>query len=366
MPHICEADVGISSEDRAYAGCIHLRLSVTTFRKASTTAFLGLALLSLPYNLGADDGAASIKAGGLIVMRKEPRITMAKEVLSISARSVDVSYEFRNDSDEDVVTEVAFPIPRYHFGYEERDPKKQGFDDFKLWIDGQRQQFATEERAFLGRREITAALKASHIEIGSFGRMDWDRRHSTAFEKLNPAEQKKLVTAGLFTMDKGDDFPQPRWEVEKKYHWKQHFPAHAVVKIRHQYTPVAGDGQFVPDVLIGKPTASLSKDEITYENAFWKSICLTDSERKRLSKASGIIFGSWVDFILTTANTWKQPIEDFTLIVERPTPGYLVSFCWNGDVEKIDSNHFRVHTTNLVPTDELRIGYYKADKSFVE
>ena len=28
----------------------------------------------------------------------------------------------------------------------------------------------------------------------------------------------------------------------------------------------------------------------------------------------------WVDFILTSANTWKQPIEDFTLIVERGKP----------------------------------------------
>ena len=29
----------------------------------------------------ADDGAASIAAGGIILMKREPRITMAKEVL---------------------------------------------------------------------------------------------------------------------------------------------------------------------------------------------------------------------------------------------------------------------------------------------
>ena len=51
---------------------------------------------------------------------------------------------------------------------------------------------------------------------------------------------------------------------------------------------------------------------------------------------------NYVDFILTTANTWKTPIEDFTLIVDRSGPDnssrrtevariqnkVLVSFCW--------------------------------------
>jgi hypothetical protein len=63
----------------------------------------------------ADDGAASIAAGGLVLMKREPRIVMAKEVLSISAKSVLVDYDFRNDSDEDITTEVAFPIPPYDF-----------------------------------------------------------------------------------------------------------------------------------------------------------------------------------------------------------------------------------------------------------
>ena len=35
---------------------------------------------------------------------------MAKEVLQISAKRVIVDYDFRNDSDEDITTEVAFPI----------------------------------------------------------------------------------------------------------------------------------------------------------------------------------------------------------------------------------------------------------------
>ncbi len=47
----------------------------------------------------ADDDAASIAAGGIVVMKHEPRIVMAKEVLNISPKKVIVDYDFRNDSD---------------------------------------------------------------------------------------------------------------------------------------------------------------------------------------------------------------------------------------------------------------------------
>jgi Domain of unknown function (DUF4424) len=73
----------------------------------------------------------------------------------------------------------------------------------------------------------------------------------------------------------------------------------------------------------------------------------------------------WVDFILTSANTWKQPIEDFTLIVARGKPEEdktqaFVSFCspQGAPVEKLDADHFQVHLTNFVPQSELRIGYF--------
>ncbi len=69
---------------------------------------------------------------------------------------------------------------------------------------------------------------------------------------------------------------------------------------------------------------------------------------------------SYVSFILTTANTWKTPIEDFTLIVERPhdpKEKTYVSFCWDGPVTQVDADHFSAHVTGLVPKKELMIGY---------
>jgi hypothetical protein len=75
---------------------------------------------------------------------------------------------------------------------------------------------------------------------------------------------------------------------------------------------------------------------------------------------------TYVDFILTTANTWKTPIEDFTLIVERAhwrkSLRDYVSFCWNGPVAKIDDDHFSAHAINLVPSKELRIGFFDVEE----
>jgi hypothetical protein len=72
----------------------------------------------------------------------------------------------------------------------------------------------------------------------------------------------------------------------------------------------------------------------------------------------------YVDFILTTANTWKQPINDFTLLVNRPvkTEVYgdanMISFCWAGPVTKVSANQFKATATDLIPKSELRIGFF--------
>jgi hypothetical protein len=73
----------------------------------------------------------------------------------------------------------------------------------------------------------------------------------------------------------------------------------------------------------------------------------------------------WVDFVLTSANTWKQPIEDFTLIVERGASyaveeKTLVSFCspQHAEVKKLNESQFQMHVTRLIPTSELRIGFF--------
>lgn len=323
---------------------------------ASVTSFL---LLAGP--LRADDGAASIAAGGLILMKREPRIVMAKEVLSISPQRVLVDYDFRNDSDEDITTEVAFPIPAYTLDPDSfATPQFQGFDDFKLWIAGKPVQFTTETRAFVGKRDITALLLSMKVDPGSMGHFDWPAEGNQTIhdiDRLTENQRKRLRSAGAIG-EVNDN--QPQWRIEKKYHWTQTFPAHGIVHIRHQYTPVLGNSN-----TIGDPSIYRGKDAV----AEYAESCPTPALRNTLSKAWNKQLKpddvppasiSYVNFILTTANTWKTPIEDFTLIVERPhnpKEKTYVSFCWDGPITQIDADHFSAHVAGLVPKKELMIGY---------
>jgi Domain of unknown function (DUF4424) len=69
----------------------------------------------------------------------------------------------------------------------------------------------------------------------------------------------------------------------------------------------------------------------------------------------------WVDYILTTANSWKGPIKEFDLIVERPisflSKKWYASFCWDGSIQQPDQDHFVAHKSNFVPRKELHVAF---------
>jgi hypothetical protein len=160
-----------------------------------TVALLLILALSQSATTLADDGAASIAAGGLIVMKREERIAMAKEVLFISARKVTVDYDFRNDTNADITTEVAFPIPPYSLA-SDQNPASQGFDDFKLWVEGKPTSFEIEAKAILRGRDYSALLKSFRIDIASGGNSTSNDR-SLQLRKLNSTQKARLIKAGL-------------------------------------------------------------------------------------------------------------------------------------------------------------------------
>lgn len=308
-------------------------------------------------NLKADDGAASKPAGGIIVFGRETRIVMAKEVLEISADKVIVDYEFRNYSDEDVTTVVAFPIPEYVLDdMDGPPPPRLAFSDFKLMVDGAVQPYKTEVRAFLKQKEVTALLNQYKINIAT---CDFDKKNYESYpciEKLSADATNKLSKMGLLNGN------APNWSVRLKYYWTQTFPAHKIVKIRHEYTPLLGGTNSISYGMGGQPDPEMKKE--------LESLCVEGKLKDVLSRLNDEktvqVPYNYVDFILTTANTWKMPIEDFTLLVDRPyQKGALanyISFCWDGPVKKLDPDHFRAHLTNFVPKHELRIGFFVVEK----
>lgn len=315
----------------------------------------------------ADDTAVSIAGGGLIP-RRETRIVMAKEVLTLSLDKIVVDYDFRNDTNEDVTTEVAFPVPPYENGFPEIGVADQAFRSFRLWVDGKPVHYRSQAKATLNGKDVSGVLEANHIDIPTFGHFTetQDSRGvgvvlDPDFTRLPLVKRKELVKAGLF--DDGEDTRYGLWTVSLQYYWTQTFPAHSSTHVRHEYTPVAGYRGSIKD----GPGPSANPDSAKEFPQF----CIDDRLGGVLNKIAKTSDKNasyyWVDFILTTANTWKTPIEDFTLIVERPHRkselADYVSFCWDGLVTKIDSDHFSARATNLVPTKELKVGFFGVLKS---
>ena len=151
----------------------------------------------------------------------------------------------------------------------------------------------------------------------------------------------------------------PQWTVVMTHYWRQTFPAHKILHVRHEYSPVVGEEATVLDDLINKKAEK--RHLVTF--AQW---CIVPPLRKTLEASihrTESSFVKWVDYILTTANTWKTPIKQFELIVERPKADtsakyYYVSFCWDGQILQPDSDHFVARVTNFVPKRELSIAFF--------
>jgi hypothetical protein len=181
---------------------------------------------------------------------------------------------------------------------------------------------------------------------------------SPEIQKLSASHHKQLEQVGL--LDLGDS--GPNWEVHKKFYWRQTFQAHKSIHIRHQDTPVIGSENSIKYGLGASGAQESAKELQTFCNDGRLATVLGQITNSR-DKNPPYFF---VDFILTSGNTWKTPIEDFTLIVERPhQKGDLadyVSFCWDGQVTKIDADHFSAKATNFVPQRELKIEFFGVEK----
>jgi hypothetical protein len=299
-------------------------------------------------NSYANDSAAAIAAGGIQLTRQE-NISMEKEVLFISKDKVTVDYEFKNLTDKDITTEIAFPIPEY--GVLSTLHGIPAFHDFKVFINGKSISYETEIKAFVKGKDVTSMLKDNSIVPETFGGFMADEtieRNSHIVSHLSEKKINQLIAFGVFK--DGSPGYWPEWTVAIKYHWKQTFPAHKVLSVRHEYKPVVG-GSASP-----------------HENTELVADCLDKSTVSAIDKAG---YGcGWLKYILTTANTWKTPIGDFILRIEpekdkNSGKATDMKLCWDGpDLYNDKEGEINIHLKNYVPKKELTVLFYYMDPEF--
>jgi hypothetical protein len=314
-------------------------------------ALLALMLCCMPRGVFANDGFAALGVGG-IALSKTDAIALKSEVLNISCDMITVNYEFLNESSQDVDAIIIFPLPPYPaFPAQSHQISHGEPSEFAITVNGKAVSFDTELKAILNGRDVTEELTALGItrkQIAHFpfdlSNLENDRNLPIPQKQIDTLTQKGLVVDGY-----------PVWDIHVRYVWKQKFPAKDIVHVDHKYRPFIAEG-----TLAGYPGHVKSTD-----------YCLTDDQIRRLDKLSSVdtnlnIFqqvpGSNLEYILTTANTWKDGIRDFKLSIHAKAEDEIIATCFPAILKKVSATTYEAQIDNFQPKTELRVFYGNANK----
>jgi hypothetical protein len=311
----------------------------------------------------ANDGYAELGIGGLVLKNTEA-ISMDKEDLFISAEQIRVDYVMTNSTNKEVEALVMFPLP--DIVLPDHYDSVDGFPDFatqlkfETKIDGKPFPIVLQQRAVVGEVDITDALLKAGLPLNGI---------TDDFAKLVFAlpmrVRKDLIKLGALerlTDEAGNEIPypsdyaiSPRWSVRSIMTRKQVFAAGKSVKVSHRYVPVAGGS------VGGNLNPEFRKEDSTKETV--AKYCIEDSWfaafdrqiKNRATPESAAPYGEeWVKYILKSGSTWKGPIKDFRLVIDKGNPETMVSFCGEG-VKKISATQFEVRKTNFEPQKDLEV-----------
>ena len=277
----------------------------------------------------ANDSSATLAAGGL-QLTESPDISMESEDLHISRTRVHVVYRFRNSSDRDISTLVAFPLPTLtmdgdrNYNLEGRDPVN--FMDFQVTVEGRRVAPSVEVKATRFGVDVTAVLRRHGIPPTLITAGD-DVSLRDRLDKLSAEARQELERHGLIhwhtTPGGRDSKPEAflHWDTQVTFYWFQTFPAGRSIEVTHTYRPVPGSFFFYA------PT--LAMPEVEKEFCFDQDFITAAGPRLEAAWQK-TMHGYELKYILTTARNWSGPIGRFKLTVEASAPGSLASTCAKG------------------------------------
>lgn len=302
----------------------------------------------------ANDSMATLGAGGLVFVQTSD-VKMVREDLYVSPYEVRVSYQFRNESDTDADTLVAFPLPDI-----------EGSGDFMVAIPGDDPEnpfgFETEvngepvaaelhQYAFATNIDHTAYLKSLGIPLLPFGIATFE-----AIAALDEATQRELFARGLvvpmqYYTDAGELTEYyPVWTVKTTYSWTAHFPAGETVTVAHRYRPSVGGTvavTFLADPYGDYDPAALYRTKYCTDDGFVAAVERTLPDPTQRYGAP--FTESWLSYVWSTGANWNGAIGTFHLTIDKGAPENLVSFCWDGEVTKTSPTTFEMEATDWYP-----------------
>ena len=313
------------------------------------------ALALMPFGAQANDTMVELQTGGLEYVRSDA-VEIVREDLFISMDEIRVDYVFKNTTDADVESLVAFPMPPIASNaYEPTDVPVQdtNFLGFRVFVDGDEIFPELSQRATAmgvdvtddlldARVQLVPALQAATDELENLPQPiaeDWEARGILTAERWDTGEGMQTV---LF----------PHWVLDQTYYWRMRFPAGQQINVSHTYTPSVGG---TTSVMFLDWDGNRSDFFAEYEEKYCIDPSFVNAVKKRVTPDSGIaMFESWISYILTTGRNWYGPIGTFHLTIDKGATDNLVSFCGTG-VTKTAPTQFELTYTDYYPDKELDV-----------
>jgi hypothetical protein len=306
----------------------------------------------------ANDTTAQLGTGGLIFVRTDA-VAMESEDLYISPEEVRVAYTFRNISEGDVESVVAFPMPDIeanpYANVSIPDMASDNFLDFTVTVDGKPLEPTLDQRAFAAEVDVTDDLKAAGIPLLPFG-----EAAEKALAKLPDGKRADWISRGIVMIDTYDggegmkDHTIPFWTLKSTYWWRMSFPKGKAVDVRHSYKPSVGATvglTFVTDGKVGGEQRDLYRQKYCIDGAFERAV------QKAVDAAEEYVtpyYENWISYVLTTGGNWAANIGSFKLTIDKGKADSLVSFCGEG-VKKTGPTTFEMTATDFYPQKDIEI-----------
>lgn len=304
-----------------------------------------LVFILLNLSIYANDTAGTILPTGGIVFEKQDGIKMKVEALYIRPWKVEVNYIFENTTDLDITTQVFFPLPKMpaveqYWGEETHDYH------FKLWVNGNPQKVQTHWTITQNDKDITQYV------FFLFWRPEeviTEQKLSQRLHMLFPELRQKLIEENIiewgWTLDRDEQEVQnwkmpdnASWKKQVSYSWEQTFPAQKTVSIRHVYIPTAIHNS------AGYPYSKC----IDFKSSVYRKFALFPEDEPEYTDQH-LYARNYLEYILTTANNWQGPIENFNLLIESPLKSVG---CFDGKAFYAE-NQFAVNRRDYTPRWDL-------------
>ena len=296
----------------------------------------------------ANDTSGTVLPTGGVVFEKQDGIKMKTEALYIRPGQIEVRYLFENTTDKDITTQVFFPLPQ--MPAVETFPQGDLAHDykFKLWVNDKPVQYEKHWTILSGETDITALVPALfYTEEETISEAELDRR----VEMLRPEERQPFIDKNILKYDWIVDPARGEvqawkmtadWQKQLSYSWQQTFPAGKTVSVRHTYVPTAMTTN------VGTPFSKcIDRESQKYQDF----VFIPENQRKY--SWQHLDAQDYVEYILTTANNWQGPIENFNLLVESPLKSVG---CFDGEAFYA-SQYFAVNRAHYTPQWDISVDF---------